>query len=99
MEVYAGFLSQTDDEVGRLLRGLRDEGKADNTLVLYVVGDNGGSAEGGLEGSDANLATMGGAKSDLADMLQPSSTTSAAPTTTTITPPAGPGPPARRSSG
>jgi len=69
MEVYAGFLSQTDDEVGRLLAGLKDEGKYQNTLVLYVVGDNGGSAEGGLEGSDTNMATLGGVKSDLAEML------------------------------
>ena len=68
MEVYAGFLSQTDSEVGRLLQGLRDDNKRD-TLVIYVVGDNGGSAEGGLEGSDTNLATSGGAKDDVATML------------------------------
>jgi arylsulfatase A-like enzyme len=69
MEVYAAFLSQTDYEVGRLLAGLTDEGKTDNTLVLYVVGDNGGSAEGGLDGSDTNLAMAGGATSDVASML------------------------------
>ncbi len=69
MEVYAGFLSQTDDEVGRLLRGVGDEGKLSNTLVIYVVGDNGGSAEGGLEGSDHNFAMNMGAKADVADML------------------------------
>ena len=49
-------------EVGRLLQGLKDEGKSENTLVLYVVGDNGGSAEGGLEGSENNFATLAGAK-------------------------------------
>jgi arylsulfatase A-like enzyme len=69
MEVYAGFLSQTDAEVGRLLDGIKADGHDKDTLVLYVVGDNGGSAEGGLEGSDANLATFGGEKSDLASML------------------------------
>ena len=68
MEVYAGFLSQTDFEVGRLLQGLRGEGTRD-TLVIYVVGDNGGSAEGGLEGSDTNLAVTGGAKDDVPTML------------------------------
>jgi arylsulfatase len=52
-EVYAGFLEHTDHEVGRVLQAIRDEGKGDNTLVLYIVGDNGASAEGGLEGSDA----------------------------------------------
>jgi arylsulfatase len=69
MEVYAGFLSQTDAEIGRLLDGLRDEGKLDNTLVLYIVGDNGGSAEGGLEGSDAATALTDGEPNDLAGQL------------------------------
>jgi arylsulfatase len=49
-EVYAGFLAQTDYEVGRLLQAIQDEGKADNTLVFYIVGDNGASGEGGLDG-------------------------------------------------
>jgi arylsulfatase len=49
-EVYAGFLEQTDYEVGRVLRAIQDEGKSDNTLVLYIVGDNGASGEGGLDG-------------------------------------------------
>ncbi len=53
-EVYAGFLEQTDHEVGRVLKAVADEGKSDNTLVLYIVGDNGASAEGGLEGDDAH---------------------------------------------
>ncbi len=52
-EVYAGFLAQTDYEVGRVLSAVREEGHADNTLVLYIVGDNGASFEGGLEGHDA----------------------------------------------
>jgi arylsulfatase len=55
-EVYAGFLAQTDYEVGRLLDDVRAEGHGDNTLVLYIVGDNGASAEGGLEGRDAETA-------------------------------------------
>jgi len=52
-EVYAGFLEQTDHEVGRVIDEVRKLGKGDNTLVLYIAGDNGASAEGGLEGSDA----------------------------------------------
>ncbi|AYH42915.1 arylsulfatase [Azoarcus sp. DN11] len=56
MEVYAAFLEQTDHEVGRLLDEVRKGPKSDNTLVLYVVGDNGGSAEGSLDGSIANFA-------------------------------------------
>jgi arylsulfatase len=70
MEVYSAFLSQTDYEVGRLLKTLEDEGRAKDTLVLYVVGDNGGSAEGGLNGSDANLGVFQGANTDVTHQLQ-----------------------------
>jgi arylsulfatase len=52
-EVYAGYLAQTDYEVGRLLQSIQDEGKADNTLVFYLVGDNGASGEGGLTGHES----------------------------------------------
>jgi len=52
MEVYAGFLAQTDYEVGRLLQAVRAEGHVEDTAVFYIVGDNGGSAEGGFEGHD-----------------------------------------------
>ncbi|MFZ1084486.1 MAG: arylsulfatase [Terracidiphilus sp.] len=55
-EVYAGFLEQTDYEIGRLLDAIQEEGKADNTIVLTIIGDNGASAEGGLEGTDARDA-------------------------------------------
>ena len=52
-EVYAGFLAHTDSEVGRVLDAIREQGQADNTLVLYIVGDNGASGEGGPDGLDA----------------------------------------------
>jgi arylsulfatase A-like enzyme len=52
MEIYSAFLEHTDHEVGRLLETLRNDGIADDTLVLYIAGDNGGSGEGGLEGRD-----------------------------------------------
>lgn len=52
-EVYAGFLAQTDHEVGRVLDAIKAQGKFDNTLVLYIVGDNGATMEGNLYGSDA----------------------------------------------
>ena len=70
MEVYAGFLSQTDDEVGRFLRGLHDAAPGADTLVFYIVGDNGGSAEGGLEGTDAATALTDGQKNDLTSELR-----------------------------
>jgi arylsulfatase A-like enzyme len=52
-EVYAGYTEQTDYEVGRLLDAIREEGSGDNTVVFWIFGDNGASAEGGLEGHDA----------------------------------------------
>ena len=52
-EVYAGYAEHTDHEVGRLLDAIREEGQADNTVILWIFGDNGASAEGGLEGRDA----------------------------------------------
>jgi arylsulfatase len=58
-EVFAGFLAHTDYEIGRVLHAIEEEGQADNTLVLYIVGDNGASAEGGLEGSYVGPAEGG----------------------------------------
>ncbi len=57
MEVYAGFLAQTDYEVGRMLDQVRAAGHKEDTIVFYIVGDNGASGEGGLEGLDARSAT------------------------------------------
>jgi arylsulfatase len=51
MEVFAGFLAHTDHEVGRLIDAIDQIGELDNTLIFYIVGDNGASAEGGLAGS------------------------------------------------
>lgn len=50
MEVFAGFASHTDHEVGRLVDSIEEMGELDNTLIVYVVGDNGASAEGGMLG-------------------------------------------------
>jgi arylsulfatase A-like enzyme len=68
MEVYAGFLAHTDFEVGRLLRNLQAEGHVEDTIVFYIVGDNGASSEGGLEGHDA--MTVAGGPQSLANRLQ-----------------------------
>jgi arylsulfatase len=69
MEVYAGFLSHTDHEVGRLIQELRDEGIDKNTLVFYVVGDNGGSAEGSIDGSDRQTAHFAAGQEPVAEQL------------------------------
>src|SRR5690606_1818037 len=50
MEVFAAFTAHTDHEVGRLVDAIDQLGELDNTLVIYMVGDNGSSAEGGLNG-------------------------------------------------
>ena len=61
MEVYAGFLEHTDHHVGRLVDALDDLGVLDDTLVYYIIGDNGASAEGDLHGSFNELIDLNGA--------------------------------------
>ena len=51
MEIYAGFLEHTDHHVGRLVDALEDLGVLEDTVVYYIVGDNGASAEGTVNGS------------------------------------------------
>ena len=50
MEVFAGFGEHTDHEVGRLVEAIEEMGEMDNTLFIYILGDNGASAEGGMVG-------------------------------------------------
>jgi arylsulfatase A-like enzyme len=50
MEVFAGFAEYTDTEIGRLVDAIKEMGQLDNTLIFYIVGDNGASAEGGMAG-------------------------------------------------
>ena len=47
-EVYAGYTAYTDHEIGRVIQAVEDMGKLDNTLIIYISGDNGTSAEGTL---------------------------------------------------
>lgn len=51
MEVYAAAVAQSDHEIGRILDALEESGQMDNTLVIYIEGDNGASAEGTLQGT------------------------------------------------
>ncbi|MCW4000752.1 MAG: arylsulfatase [Candidatus Bathyarchaeota archaeon] len=62
MEVYAGYLEFTDYHVGRLLDSLKDLGILDDTLVFYVIGDNGASAEGTLNGTFNEMLNFNGAE-------------------------------------
>ena len=70
MENYAAYMAYTDHEVGRLLDSLRESGELENTLVLYVVGDNGASAEGGLEGTFSEIASLVGVQLGLESTIK-----------------------------
>lgn len=58
MEVYAATLAQADYEVGRIIAELKRLGELDNTLVIYIQGDNGASAEGTLQGTTNEVAAQ-----------------------------------------
>jgi len=60
MEVYAGFMEHTDHHVGRLVDALDDLGVLEDTLIYYVIGDNGASAEGDVHGCFNELAHLNG---------------------------------------
>jgi arylsulfatase A-like enzyme len=60
METYAGFMEYTDHHVGRLLDSIEKLGAMDNTLVYYIVGDNGASAEGTMNGAFNEMANFNG---------------------------------------
>jgi arylsulfatase A-like enzyme len=60
MEIYAGFLEQTDHEIGRLVDAIDDLGALENTLIYYIIGDNGASAEGTPNGCFNEMVTLNG---------------------------------------
>ena len=60
MEIYAGFLEQTDHHVGRVVDAIDDLGALDDTLIYYIIGDNGASAEGTLKGCFNEMTTLNG---------------------------------------
>src|SRR3974390_1676720 len=57
MEVYAGALSHADYHIGRLLDAVEESGQLENTLVFFLMGDNGASAEGSLQGTTNEVGT------------------------------------------
>ncbi|GAB3628942.1 Arylsulfatase [Pandoraea terrae] len=70
METYAGFLAHTDAQVGRLVSTLKQMGQFDNTLFIYVVGDNGASGEGGLHGHFHEINSFNGITEDPATLVK-----------------------------
>jgi arylsulfatase len=59
-EVYAGYTAYTDNEIGRVIQQVEDMGKLDNTLIIYIVGDNGTSPEGTLSGTPNQYTSYNG---------------------------------------
>jgi len=57
MEVYAGALSHADHNIGRVIEAVRETGQLDNTIIIYIMGDNGASAEGGAQGTTNEIST------------------------------------------
>ena len=99
MENYADFLEHTDYEVGRVVDALEEMGELDNTLFIYILGDNGSSAEGGLDGTINEIVSLNGIAAADGGRRSTASTSSGCRARRRTTPSAGRGPVTRRSSG
>ena len=70
METFAAFAEHTDHEIGRLISAIEEMGELDNTLIFYIAGDNGTSAEGGANGMLSEMTYFNGVQEQVADMLK-----------------------------
>jgi len=70
MEVFAGFGEYADTEIGRLIQAITNTGQLDNTLIFYIVGDNGASAEGGMNGLFNEMTYFNGVTEAVQDILK-----------------------------
>ena len=68
-EIYAAFLAYDDYNIGRVIDSLKQEGVSDNTLVIFMEGDNGGSAEGTLQGTANEIGVIGNGAKESFDYL------------------------------
>jgi len=69
IEVYAAYLMETDYEIGRVINEVEREGKLDNTLIIYISGDNGASAEGSPNGTPNEVQNFNGVELPVAAQL------------------------------
>jgi arylsulfatase len=69
-DVFAAYAAYTDHEIGRVIQEVEDEGKLDNTLIIYICGDNGTSAEGSILGTPTDMAAIQGVNVPVADQLK-----------------------------
>ena len=70
MEIFAGFGEYADTEIGRLVDAIGEMGQLDNTLFFYIVGDNGASAEGGMDGLFNEMTYFNGVPETVEDILK-----------------------------
>src|SRR5207247_7724858 len=69
-DVFAAYVAYTDHEIGRVIQPVEAMGKLDNTLIIYINGDNGRSAEGTLLGTPNEVAMFNGSAVSVADQLK-----------------------------
>jgi arylsulfatase A-like enzyme len=70
VEVFAAYVAYTDHEISRVIQAIEEMGKLDNTLIIYINGDNGTSAEGGPDGTPNEVAFFNGVSVPVADQLK-----------------------------
>jgi len=70
VDVFAAYWAYTDHEIGRVIQQVEDMGKLDNTLIIYIAGDNGNSAEGTLVGTPNEVASLNGVYPPIVDQLK-----------------------------
>ncbi|MGV7654324.1 sulfatase-like hydrolase/transferase, partial [Mycobacterium kansasii] len=69
-ENFADFLEHTDYEVGRVVDAIDKIGELDNTIVIYIIGDNGSSGEGSLIGTPNELMSLNGQQPSIEESLR-----------------------------
>ena len=70
VEVFAAYAAYTDHEIGRVIQAVEDMGKLDNTLIIYIEGDNGTSAEGTMIGTPNEIAMFNGVNPGVEEQLK-----------------------------
>ena len=68
-DVYGAYLAYADHEIGRVIQAVEDLGELDNTLVIYIGGDNGASAEGMINGTPNEFTTFNGVSVPVKDQF------------------------------
>jgi arylsulfatase A-like enzyme len=69
-DVFAAYTAYTDHEIGRVIQAVEDMGKLDNTLIIYISGDNGNSAEGSILGTPTDMAAIQGVNVPVEEQLK-----------------------------